>query len=105
MTRVGYRFTSWALVVGLLLLLSLTTSSAVVHELTHATHHTAGMHTSGICAWMCAAGHMLDTEPGTPPTRLALVTFERLPVARALLHQPVGTPTSRAPPSFSLSLI
>jgi len=105
MRRLVQRFTSWSLVVGLLLLLSMTTSGAVVHELIHASHHTAGMHTSGICAWLCAAGQMLDQEPVTPPTRLVLLTVERLPVARALPHQPLGTPTSRGPPIFSLSTI
>ena len=33
--------------------LAVTTGSAVAHELQHAAHHDAGMHGSGICAWMC----------------------------------------------------
>lgn len=102
MRRLRSRFTAWSLIVGMLLLLSMATSGAVVHELTHASHHTAGMHTSGICAWMCAAGHMLDAEQVTLPIRLALLTCERLPVSHTPLHQTTDAPTSRGPPIFSI---
>jgi hypothetical protein len=40
---------------AVIVLLGLTTGSAVAHEIQHAAHHNAGMHGSGICAWMCAA--------------------------------------------------
>ncbi|MBX3236376.1 MAG: hypothetical protein KF814_09500 [Nitrospiraceae bacterium] len=39
---------------AVIILIAATTGSAVAHELQHATHHTAGMHGSGLCAWMCA---------------------------------------------------
>ncbi len=39
---------------AVIILIAATTGSAVAHELQHAAHHTAGMHGSGLCAWMCA---------------------------------------------------
>ncbi len=45
----------WVLALAVVLMLGVTTGSAFAHEIQHAAHHTAGMHSSGICAWMCAA--------------------------------------------------
>src|SRR5206468_814519 len=42
------------LAVAILLMLGATTGSAFAHEIQHAAHHNAGMHATGICAWMCA---------------------------------------------------
>ncbi len=42
------------LAVAILLMLGATTGSAFAHEIQHAAHHSAGMHATGICAWMCA---------------------------------------------------
>lgn len=50
---------TWVLLACVLFLLTVTTTSAVAHELRHATHHNAGMHGTGLCAWMCAAGQAL----------------------------------------------
>ena len=44
-------------------LLAVTTGSAVAHELQHAAHHDAGMHGSGICAWMCATAGVHVATP------------------------------------------
>jgi hypothetical protein len=54
MTRSSVQTVARVLVVAVLLMLGVTTGSAVAHEIQHAAHHTAGMHSSGICAWMCA---------------------------------------------------
>lgn len=48
-----------ALAVAMLGVLSMMTGSAVAHEIQHA-HHTAAMHGTGICAWMCAAGQVFE---------------------------------------------
>jgi hypothetical protein len=40
-------------------MLAATTGAAFAHEIQHAAHHTAGMHSSGVCAWMCATAGTL----------------------------------------------
>ncbi len=50
-----------ALTVAIVLMLGATTGSAFAHEIQHAAHHTAGMHGSGICAWMCASAGAVAT--------------------------------------------
>src|SRR5947208_16907433 len=49
------------LAVAIVLMLGATTGSAFAHEIQHAAHHTAGMHASGICAWMCATAGAVAT--------------------------------------------
>jgi hypothetical protein len=49
------------LAVAIVLMLGATTGSAFAHEIQHAAHHTAGMHASGICAWMCATAGAVTT--------------------------------------------
>lgn len=55
MIRSHLRPVALTLAVAVLLMLGATTGSAFTHEIQHAAHHTAGMHASGICAWMCAS--------------------------------------------------
>jgi hypothetical protein len=63
---------AWALAAGILLLLTTTTGGAFVHEVQHAAHHTAGMHATGLCAWMCAtAGGVIS--PAFQPAESAIV--------------------------------
>ncbi len=49
------------LAVAILLMLGATTGSAFAHEIQHAAHHNAGMHATGICAWMCATAGAVAT--------------------------------------------
>src|SRR5256712_13829392 len=77
------------LAVAILLMLGATTGSAFAHEIQHAAHHNAGMHATGICAWMCATAGAVATaafhatagssrgEAGVPclARRRALVCF------------------------------
>ena len=54
MSRSSLQSIAWVLIAAVLLILGATTGSAFAHDIQHAAHHTAGMHSSGICAWMCA---------------------------------------------------
>jgi hypothetical protein len=94
------RFSSivWIVLFAVIALLAVTTGSAVAHELHHAAHHDAGMHGSGICAWMCATAGIHVVTPVLATHVLALsgdVSFLsgmiRLPQVSALSQ-------SRAPP-------
>jgi hypothetical protein len=49
------------LAVAIVLMLGATTGSAFAHEIQHAAHHNAGMHATGICAWMCATAGAVAT--------------------------------------------
>lgn len=95
------------LVWGLLLCLVLVNGFMAAPSVRHAGHHTdhqAGTHSTGICAWMCAAGE--DVEPSVSPFASSLQLIER---ARILSFKPVLSAAAllhffRGPPGFLLSL-
>lgn len=62
MSRSSLRPIALILAVAVLLMVGATTGSAFAHEIQHAAHHTADMHTSGICAWMCATAGAVATD-------------------------------------------
>ncbi|MBI4000680.1 MAG: hypothetical protein HY348_02715 [Nitrospira defluvii] len=72
------------------------------HASQHA-HHGAGVHSTVLCSWMCAAGQDLDTasvlfQVGDPPNGVAdHVVFESLPLESSTAR------TSRGPPPFHRS--
>jgi hypothetical protein len=61
MIRSHLRPIALTLAVAIVLMLGATTGSAFAHEIQHAAHHTAGMHGTGICAWMCATAGAVTT--------------------------------------------
>jgi uncharacterized membrane protein YqhA len=61
MSRSILRPIALTLAVAILLMLGAATSGAFAHEVKHAAHHTAGMHATGLCAWMCAASGAVTT--------------------------------------------
>ncbi len=61
MIRTILRPVAFTLAVAILVMLGAATGSAFAHEVKHAAHHTAGMHATGICAWMCAASGTVTT--------------------------------------------
>src|SRR2546422_10818852 len=61
MIRLLLRPVACTLAVAILLMLGATTGSAFAHEIQHAAHHNAGMHATGICAWMCATAGAIAT--------------------------------------------
>lgn len=105
MKRQGFsiKFLAWTLAVGLLLLLGTTTGSAFAHDIQHAGHHSAGMHSQGICAWMCAAGTALDgIGPSLDPQGRSVESIIPASPQAPALSLP-STSESRAPPRHSHS--
>jgi hypothetical protein len=45
----------------------------VAHAEHHGTHHDAGTHASGICAWFCASGQGVETSSVSLTSVLQLV--------------------------------
>lgn len=92
------RIVALALAVVVLVMFSMTTGGAVAHEIEHA-HHTAALHGTGICAWMCAAGSVVDGAA-------AVLSGVLIPICHVVLSgliEPDSTfplrVSSRAPPS------
>jgi hypothetical protein len=63
----------WALVLCLVLTNGFMAAPSVAHAEHHGTHHDAGTHASGICAWFCAAGQDIDISSVEPTSNLQLV--------------------------------
>ncbi len=85
MVSKSMKVTAWALTVALVVILGTTTAGAFSHEVQHAAHHTAGMHATGICAWMCASAGAVIT-PVFLPVSFPVVQQSELPQA----SQPVS---------------
>ena len=68
MIRSYLRPVALTLAVAVLVMLGAATGSAFTHEVKHAAHHTAGMHATGVCAWMCAASSAVTTAAAPADT-------------------------------------
>jgi len=68
----------WALLVCLVLTNGFMAVPSVVHAEHHGTHHDAGTHASGICAWLCAAGQDIDISSVEPTSNLQLVEYAQV---------------------------
>ena len=91
----------WVVASAVIVLLAMTTGSAVAHDLQHAAHHDAGMHGSGICAWMCATAgvHVVTPVHSMPMFEVVrLLTFDS---DHAVLVQLLSPSQPRAPPAFA----
>jgi hypothetical protein len=89
----------WLMVFAVVVLFAATTGSSIAHELKHAAHHNAGMHGSGICAWMCAtAGAHVAASIHSAPL-LGLVTVLSVQSDRALMIHLPAPALARAPPA------
>ncbi|MDR4502874.1 MAG: hypothetical protein MRJ96_15630 [Nitrospirales bacterium] len=97
MKRFQHPLMIFALLACFMFVSSALSSQAADHS-THHTHHKASTHTSNICSWMCAAGHILqsvDFELRVP--MLATLAFENVfPSSVDLLVSRFSQ--SRAPP-------
>ncbi len=98
--RPTFQAVAAALALGFLLLLGATTGSAFAHEVQHAGHHSAGMHSTGICAWMCAAGQSLEAAACVLQVDEAPLAQAGPPAARNPLTILLPAPVTRGPPSF-----
>ncbi len=98
MIRSHLRPIALTLAVAVLLMLGVTTGIAFAHEIQHAAHHTAGMHASGICAWMCATAGAVTTAT-VHATTVTLNEDTTLPFLSGLRSfDTCSTLQARAPP-------
>ena len=97
-TRSGF---VWGLVLCLVLTNGFMAAPSVAHAEHHGTHHDAGTHASGICAWFCASGQDIDTSSVEPTSNLQLVKHA-LVVCFDEVQDPIALSTfPRGPPSGS----
>ena len=99
MIRLSVKSISWVLVVAVLVILGTTTGSAFAHEIQHAAHHTAGMHSSGICAWMCTTAGTLSTAALQPLNYEVVLAAASLSEPTVISRDTNPSPLPRAPPS------
>jgi hypothetical protein len=62
----------WSLLAYLVLVNAFMAAPAVAHAGHHAKHQ-AGTHSTGLCAWLCAAGQGIETPSVSLESRLRLV--------------------------------
>ncbi len=91
---------AWVVIFAVMVLLAVTTGSAVAHELQHAAHHGAGMHGSGICAWMCATDGAHAAGPIHFAHLFAVTGDASVYADTILLPQFLILSRPRAPPVF-----
>jgi hypothetical protein len=102
MIRSYLRPVALTLAVAILLMLGATTGSAFAHEIQHAAHHTAGMHGTGICAWMCAMVGAVTTAAIHVPL-VTPIEGKALPFVSSLwASDSFSQLQARAPPFASL---
>jgi hypothetical protein len=99
MSRRLTKTTATILVLGILLLLGATTGSAVAHEIQHA-HHTAAMHSTGVCAWMCVSANTTFTASVLPSVILLVQDLPTLPDLLPHAAHSSDLLQARAPPSL-----
>jgi len=85
--------------IALLFIMSSMPLSIASHSLDH-HHHSAQTHTTGICAWMCAAAQTITTDSQIlSPDVSLLAIFHPLPMA-SMPTPPQVFFSARAPPSL-----
>ncbi len=101
MRHTSFRSFIWILACVVIVLLAMTTGSAVAHELQHAAHHNAAMHGTGICAWMCATAGTHVATPVDGTHVFGAVSHFPIDVFQASVIQPLALVQPRAPPVCS----
>ena len=98
MIRSHLRPIALTLTVAVLIMLGATTGSAFAHEVQHTAHHSASMHATGICAWMCAAAGAVTTA--AVHTALVTANEEKAPpvLDRPCAFDDCSSLQARAPP-------
>ena len=98
MIRLSLKYTSWMLIAAVVVMLGATTGAAFTHEIQHAAHHTTGMHSSGICAWMCATAGTLSTAALQPVHYDVVLTADSVSSPRIVSRDADSSSQPRAPP-------
>ena len=102
MTRTQHIVVSVLLACSLLALQGLVYPHALEHVAHHA-HHGAGVHSTVLCSWMCAAGQDLETVAGLVHVNGPLSGLVYHEVADSLQVERRAPRASRGPPVSSLS--
>lgn len=99
MLRLNQSGVVWSLLLCLVLVNGFLVVPAVAHADHHAKHE-AGTHSTGLCAWQCAAGQSLDTQ--TVSLSAAHAVLDRLEFHQPdrVEYAPPPTRLLRGPPSF-----
>jgi len=92
----------WALLVCLVLTNGFMAAPSVAHAEHHGTHHDAGTHASGICAWLCAAGQEVEVSSVNLTSLLQLVGPSGDVSADPLVLLFSSDLFARGPPALSL---
>jgi hypothetical protein len=85
------------LVICVLLVGGLASAQSVTHDAHHA-HHEKSTHSTVLCSWMCAAGHVLEGATAPPFIERAPVAFSDKADVQITPQLPLATSTSRGPP-------
>ena len=89
----------WSLLLSLVLVNGLLAAPAVAHADHHAKHD-AGTHSTGLCAWQCAAGQSIDTAAAVFNSSLQFVELVDVQqVDRVIATSPVSR-FFRGPPAL-----
>ncbi len=88
----------WLLLAWLALVNGVMAAPSVAHADHHAAHQ-AGAHSTGLCAWLCAAGQMVDTIRPIPQGSVHLLAFNIPLIFKPSVSQLDECPTSRGPPA------
>ena len=88
------------LVLCLLVVGSVASAQSISHESHHA-HHQKSTHSTVLCAWMCAAGQVLDTVSTPGLIELAPVSLIESAPLPEFSSSPSSVLTSRGPPNGS----
>jgi len=85
------------LLTSVVVMMTLVPLSMASHSIDH-HHHSAGTHTTGICAWMCTAAQTISTDSQIfSPNISRLEILEIQPISTSASSLPPFLPT-RAPP-------
>jgi hypothetical protein len=90
----------WALLLCLVLVNGFMAAPSVAHAAHHATHK-AGTHTTGLCAWLCAAGQGIETSSVSLESTLQLVDRVDFYHVDRPQHDRASCIFLRGPPAFS----
>lgn len=89
----------WALLLCILVMNGLMAAPSVGHAQHHADHQGT-THSTGICAWLCAAGQGVESSSVVATSTLQLVGHVVVPHIDAILDSEIFSHFLRGPPVF-----
>ena len=99
MVRLKQSWFVWSLLLCLVLVNGLLAVPAVAHADHHAKH-AAGTHSTGLCAWECAAGQSIDTVAVVFNSSLQFVELADTPQVDSIATVSPASRFFRGPPAL-----